>query len=135
MDFSDSVAAVFSHWKTVLGHDRARMDLKRAQAIRNALKLYSLEECCLAIDGCAASAFHMGENANLTKYDSITLILRDSDHIEKFVAFGEQAHRMIAARQKRVELAEAEQTKAPPTEEEKARVRELLKSCRLRRVA
>lgn len=132
MDAS-SVAEVFAHWKSIMGHDRARMDLKRAQVIRDRMRDgYSTEDLCLAIEGCASSAWHMGENDRRTVYDSITLILRDADHTDKFIAMGELARKQIAAMQERKQEAGA---RAAPTEEEKARVRELLKSVRLKRVA
>lgn len=110
------------------------MDLKRAQAIRDRLRDgYTVEDLQTAIEGCAASAWHMGENERQTRYDSISLILRDADHVDKFISMGEQARRIIAAREER--RAEAQKASQPPTDEEKARVRELLKSVRLRRVA
>lgn len=131
---AESVAAVFAHWRDIMGHSRARMDLKRAQAIRDRLRDgYTVEDLQTAIEGCAASAWHMGENDRQTRYDSISLILRDADHVDKFISMGEQARRIIAAREER--RAEAQKASQPPTDEEKARVRELLKSVRLRRVA
>lgn len=130
----ESVLAVFNHWSIIMGHTRARMDLKRAQVIRERMRDgYTIEDLCLAIDGCAASAFHMGENDRRQVYDSITLILRDADHVDKFIRAGETAHKMIQQRQERVEKEEA--AKAPPSPEEIEKVRELLKSVRLRRVA
>jgi hypothetical protein len=135
---AESVAAVFAHWKVIMGHERARMDLKRAQVIRDRLRDgYSVDDLCLAVEGCAASAFHCGENDRGQRYDSLTLILRDADHVDKFISMGEQARRMIAAREQRREEAAAQEQKRaqPPTEEEKVRVRELLRSCKIRRVA
>ena len=129
----DLVAEVFSHWKFIMGHERARMDVKRAQVIRDRLRDgYSLEDLCLAIEGCAASPWHRGENDRHTAYDSITLILRDADHVDRFISMGEQARRIIDAREQRKEVSGP---RTPPTEEEKQRVRELLKSVRLKRVA
>ena len=108
------------------------MDLKRAQVIRDRLRDgYTVEDLCIAVEGCASSAFHMGENDRRMTYDSITLILRDADHTDRFIAMGELARKKIAAMQDR----QAETTRAAPTDEEKARVRELLKSVRLKRVA
>jgi vacuolar-type H+-ATPase subunit I/STV1 len=75
----------------------------------------------------------MGENDRRQVFDSITLILRDADHCDRFISIGEKAHELIAAKQQRQEKEEA--AKVPPTEEEKEKVRELLKSVRLRRVA
>lgn len=128
----ESVVEVFSHWKTIMGHKRAQMDLKRAQVIKDRLRDgYTVEDLCLAVEGCASSAFHMGENDRRMVYDSITLILRDADHTDKFIAMGELARKKIEAMEQRKE----NEQKAAPTEEEKERVRELLKSVRLRRVA
>ena len=131
---AETVAAVFNHWRIMMAHDRAKMDFKRAQAIRDRLRDgYSVDDLCLAIDGCCASAWHMGQNDRHIKYDSITLILRDADHVDRFISMGEEAHKMIEARKQRQEIAE--KLAQPPTEQEKERVRELLKSVRLRRVA
>ena len=106
----------------------------RAKVIRARLADgYSLEDLCLAVDGCAASAWHQGENDRRTVYDSLALILRDADHTERFMAAGEQAHKMIEQRE--VRRAEEQKQAAPPTEEQVARVRELLRSVKLRRVA
>ena len=133
---ADDVAAVFAHWKAIMGHERARMDLKRAQVIRDRMRDgYTVEDLYLAVEGCASSAFHMGENDRRQVYDSITLILRDADHCDRFIALGELARKKIAAMQERQAAAEQDGPRAAPTEEEKARVRELLKSVRLKRVA
>jgi hypothetical protein len=130
---TDRIADVFAHWKAIMGHERARMDVKRAQAIRDRLRDgYSVDDLMLAIEGCASSAFHMGENDRRQVYDSVTLILRDADHTDKFIQMGELARKKIAAMQER----QAETgPRTVPTDEEKARVRELLKSVRLKRVA
>ena len=129
----DEVAEIFSYWRDIMGHTRAKMDIKRAQVIRDRLRDgYTVEDLCLAIDGCASSSFHMGMNDRHTAYDSITLILRDADHVDRFISMGEQARRIIDAREQRKEVSGP---RTPPTEEEKARVRELLKSVRLKRVA
>ena len=134
----ESVVAIFNHWKITTGHARARMDIKRAQVIRDRLRDgYEPEDLMLAIDGNMASAWHQGENDRGQAYNDIGLILRDAAHVDRFLAMGEQAHRMIAQRQQREEKAAAqqEQERRAPTEEEKQRVRELLRSCKIRRVA
>jgi hypothetical protein len=132
----DDILAVFEHWRIIMGHSRARLDIKRAQVIRERLRDgYSVDDLMLAIEGNAASAWHQGENDRRTVFDSLGLILRDADNTEKFMAMGETARKMIANMQKRQEIEAAKEAKGPPTEEEKAKVRELLKSVRLRRVA
>lgn len=85
------VQAVFSHWQTVMGKARARLDEKRIKLIRHALRNYSEADLCDAINGCRASPFHMGENDRHTRFDGIELILRDSSHIDKFISFSERA--------------------------------------------
>lgn len=66
------------------------LSIKRERAIRKALKSYTVAVCCTAIDGVLLSPFHMGRNARNKRYCDITLILRDPEHIEKFVALAEQ---------------------------------------------
>ena len=84
----DSVLQVFDHWKSSLGHDRAKLDQKRNEQIKSALALgYSVEDLCNAITGCSKSPFHMGDNANGQRYDSLALILRDAEKIDQFLGF------------------------------------------------
>lgn len=78
------VAEVFAHWQATMGKERAKLDAKRARCIANAIKSHGLETCLDAIDGCAATPFNMGENDRHTRYDDLTLILRDAKHIEEF---------------------------------------------------
>lgn len=84
---SPGAVAVFDHWRSVMNHPSAKFDEKRAKTIREALKLgYTLDQLRQAIEGCKASAWHMGANKNSTVYDSIDLILRDAAHIDQFIA-------------------------------------------------
>jgi hypothetical protein len=130
----ENVLTVFNHWTAIMDHKRARMDVARARVIRERLRDgYSVEDLCLAIDGCAASSFHMGENDRRQVYDSISLILRDADHVDKFIRAGETAHRMIAQSVERSK--EAAVAAAPPTPEQVEKVRDMLRNVRLRRVA
>jgi hypothetical protein len=130
----ENVLAVFSHWQIIMDHKRAKMDVVRARVIRERMRDgYTVEDLCLAIDGCAASAFHMGENRDRTVYDSITLILRDADHVDKFIKAGETAHKLIEQREERREKEAI--SLVPPTQEQVEKVRHMLKAVRLRRVA
>ena len=59
---------------------------KRKKKIRGAMKLgYSPDDLKQAIDGCASSSFHMGQNDRQMVYDGLDLIFRDADHIDKFI--------------------------------------------------
>lgn len=44
--------------------------------IRAALKVANATECCQAIEGCAASGYHMGDNPRRRKYNKISHILK-----------------------------------------------------------
>lgn len=79
------IEKVFQHWRDVMSHPRAVLDRKRRSVIEKSLKLYSPNDLFVAISGCAKTPFNMGENDRNTRFDSIELILRDSDHIENFI--------------------------------------------------
>lgn len=129
-----SVQAVFEHWKITMDHKRAVLDPSRQKAISQALRWgYTVDLLCLAIDGCRASAFHMGENQRGQVYDSLTLILRDADHIDKFIKAGEHAHQIIERRMQEEEHRAAETVERTP--EQIQRARDLLATVKLKRVA
>ena len=60
------------------------LDTKRRGVIKSALKEYAVEDLIDAFSGVALSPHHRGENEARMVYDSIELILRDANHIEKF---------------------------------------------------
>ena len=76
---------VWEHWRTKLNHPKARLDPKRRNLIARRLQDYSVLELQQAIDGCAKSAWHQGENDRGRRYDAIELILRDAEHVERFL--------------------------------------------------
>jgi hypothetical protein len=87
---ADPVIEVFGHWQTVMASPRSQLDDKRRKAIKRALKDgYTPAQLRTAVDGCAASAWHMGQNDRRTKYNGIELILRDAEHIDRFIAMVE----------------------------------------------
>lgn len=82
----DHVGMVFEYWKATLNHPQAKLDDKRRKAIRKALDLgYEVDRLITAIDGCKATPFNMGSNDRGTVYDDISLILRDAEHIDRFI--------------------------------------------------
>ena len=84
----DDVLQIFDHWKSTLGHDRAKLDQKRSKQITSALALgYSVEDLCNAITGCSLSPFHMGDNEKGQRYDTLDLILRNAEKIDQFIGF------------------------------------------------
>ena len=58
---------------------------KRRVKIAAAIYDYGIQRACDAINGCAMSKFHMGDNPQQKKYNSIDLIFRDADKIEGFI--------------------------------------------------
>lgn len=87
MSPSGDVARVFSHWQTVHGKQRSKLDPKRQRLIRNALKTYSADDLCRSIDGYKASPFHQGKNENGTVYDDLSVMIRDSKQVERGWSF------------------------------------------------
>lgn len=88
---AERLQAVFDYWRTKLDHPQAKLDDKRRALIRRALATgYTREDLCNAIDGCAASAFHMGQNDQQRKFDGLELILRDAAKIDNFISLANQ---------------------------------------------
>lgn len=82
----EPVGDVFEHWKTVLNHPTAKLDDKRRKAISAALRIgYTADQLKAAIDGCSRTPHNMGQNDRHTVYDDLGLILRDADHIDRFI--------------------------------------------------
>lgn len=103
----EQVLAVWNHWLTNVHGVRPgltpALSQKRERAIRKALKWYTVEVCCKAIDGVLLSPFHLGRNSRNKRYTDITLILRDPEHIEKFVDLADRQTITDNARQAFIE--------------------------------
>ena len=88
MSASDAeIQQVWDYWVSKMRATSKRkpvLDSTRRQFIGAAIFDYELQGCLDAIDGCAMSEFHMGRNKMNKRYDSIELIFRDAEHIEKF---------------------------------------------------
>ena len=85
------VQRVFDYWLTTCRNTGRGLTPvltdKRNKLIAKAISWYGEDGCRLAIDGCAKSPWHMGDNPSGKRYDSIELILRDAEHIERFASF------------------------------------------------
>lgn len=82
-----AVLEVWNHWIQVMRAGSKRkpiLDATRRQILGAAIHDYEIQGCKDAIDGCALSEFHMGRNKNNKRYDSVELIFRDAEHVEKF---------------------------------------------------
>lgn len=88
------VQEIFDHWVAVHGKRQAKLNGKRRQKIAARLREgYSMDDLKAAIEGCRASEFHMGANAEKKVYDDLALICRDGSQVEKFVDLNKQAPR------------------------------------------
>ena len=82
---TDDEFQVFEHWRVTLNHPKAKPTAERKRLIAKQLKVYPREDLQRAIDGCAKSPHHMGQNDRNMRYDDLELILRDAKHIEQFM--------------------------------------------------
>ena len=122
-----AVERVFDHWVFMLGKHPRRTALgpTRRRAIERSLALYDEDTLLLAIEGCAASAWHAGENDRGRAFDDLELILRDEPHVERFAELGQRLRERLlerdAARRTVVPIAEPD---AQAIAEQRARLRE-----------
>lgn len=84
VDRSPLVAELFDLWRTECEHPRAQLDPKRRRRLTWAIANYDQADIADAIRGAARSPFHQGDNDRHRKYDELTLILRDAEHLEQF---------------------------------------------------
>jgi len=80
------VEKVFEKWveATEKHPKRTKLDEKRRSVIRKALKTHSFEDVCDAVIGWKREPFYCGQNDRNAIYNSLNLLLRDAEHIEKF---------------------------------------------------
>lgn len=82
---NNSVALVFDHWRTVMDHVDSKLTPDRSRCIKARLaEGATTQQLIEAIDGCKASAFHMGANDAGKVYDSVTLIFRNASKVDEF---------------------------------------------------
>lgn len=85
-DHSAAIRSVFAHWQERCEHPRAKLDDKRKRLIRARLQDgYTVDDLTKAIDGCARSPFHQGDNKDGKVYDGLDLICRDGAHVDQFL--------------------------------------------------
>lgn len=100
---ASKVRTVFSYWQEILNHPQSKLTTDREAKIRRRLQeKYTVDELKLAINGCRASPWHMGENERNTKFDDIELICRDGVHVEKFIGLLDRANPRFNSRERKV---------------------------------
>lgn len=80
------VSEVFDYWISVMGKPASvKLNSKRRRAVQARFKEgYSVEDIKRAIDGCRASAWHMGDNDRKKPFNDLELICRDGTRLEGF---------------------------------------------------
>lgn len=85
--YSREVASIFTYWQEVMGKPKAILTADRRAKIQARLRDgYTEEQIKQGIDGCRASAWHMGENPNGKQYNDFDLICRNGSKLEQFIA-------------------------------------------------
>lgn len=112
------IEEIFAFWQLCAKHPRSRLDDKRVRAIRAALRWgYTIDDLKLAVYGCCSNPWYSeGRNERGGIYTHIGLILRDADHVDRFIQEG------AAAVEKCRQLAIAEDERRTT---ERDRVREI----------
>lgn len=86
---SSEVQGIFKHWQEVMKHPRSRLDAARVKLIRKWLETgYTADDLKQAITGCSKTPHNQGKNDRGTRYDTLELILRTGDNIDRFMATG-----------------------------------------------
>lgn len=86
---SIDVLRAFNHWMAKTEHPAAILTEGRRALIKARLKEgYAVDRIIRAIDGCAASDFHMarGQFQGRRRYDDLNLICRTGAKLEEFEA-------------------------------------------------
>lgn len=85
---ADVVERIFMHWKTVMNKPNAKLTAERSKKITARLADgYTVDTIIRAIDGCAASDFHMGRKPDSPQqYNDFDLICRNGSKLESFAA-------------------------------------------------
>lgn len=69
---------------------KPRLTDERAKLITVAVNQYGASTVKQAVRGCSLSPWHMGQNPSGASYNSIELILRDAEHIERFASLSSE---------------------------------------------
>lgn len=81
----DPCETIFAYWQKVMDSPKSALDKSRRKLIEKALESYEPADVCKAIRGCSKSPFNMGKNDRKTKFNGLSLILRDAERIDYFI--------------------------------------------------
>jgi len=91
----DQAREVFDYWRQRMAKGpNTKFTRDRRQKVESRLREgYTPDDLKLAIDGCASSAFHQGENDEGKTYNDLELICRKGSKVEQFMERANQAPR------------------------------------------
>ena len=101
---AERIRQVFDHYRShhPKRHKRPNSKMKEWRAIKARLSEgYTVEDLCLAVDGCQLSPWHQGENDRGQVYDSLELIMRDGSKVGKFMDLAKRTHHSLGERGRR----------------------------------
>lgn len=82
----DSWKRIFAHWQKATDHPKARPTKDRKAKVYARLREgFGERDIIRAIDGCASSPFHMGENDGEAQHNDLSLICRSGSKLEGFI--------------------------------------------------
>ena len=114
----DAVRRVFEYWKVATKHPKACLDVKRKKLIMDRLTDgYSEESLKLACIGIANCRWNQGENPQHKVYDSIQLLFRCADQVDRFMEEGANAKAREARQIKEKEMMHEANLRASTTGE------------------
>ncbi len=88
---TEVIEDLFAYWVKACGKpERTQLTNPRRDCLVRSLRHSKPAEIRLAIDAIAKSEFHNGLNEQKAKYNDLTLICRDRQHIEKYIDMGER---------------------------------------------
>lgn len=79
------VQRIFDHWKAARGKTRATLTENRRSKIKARLRDFSADELTRCIDGVALDPWE-----DRPRHDDLTVVLRNSEQVEKFLSFHDQ---------------------------------------------
>jgi hypothetical protein len=81
---------IFEYWVKKFNKRKTTVfDAERKKKVLAALEIYPVEDCFLAIDGCAISPHHNGQNQTGQKYNELELIFRKPTKTDFFIELAE----------------------------------------------
>ena len=79
-----------SYWMEIMGKQkRPVISEERRLLLCEAIHDYGLDYCKEAVLGCSYSDFHMGSNKQNITYNSLELIFRNTENIERFHGYAQ----------------------------------------------